>query len=149
MNRSFLSEQRTLALAVSCFMLAGCGGSSGPKTIPASGLVTYKGQPVERGTVTFSPADPKVTVATTASIVKGQYQTEKGLGLTAGDYKVVVMAYKTNLAASETKDKPPAATKPEDNLAVPQKYTSYKTTDLELKVTAKDASVKKDFDLKD
>lgn len=138
-----------LVPAILAFSFAGCGGSGGSKTIPASGSITYNGKPVETGTITFSPVDAKASAASSAPIVKGYYRTEKNLGLTAGDYKVVVTASKTNPALNETKDKSAPVAKPDDNLAVPKKYTSYKTTDLELKVNPKDSSVNKNFELKD
>jgi hypothetical protein len=139
----------TLLVAVAGCVIAGCSGGTGVKTIPASGSVTYKGQPVASGTVTFSPVDAKATAATSAPISKGRYQTAKGLGLTAGDYKVVVTAYKDTGVLNETKDKSAPSKSSEDNFAVPKKYTSYKTTDLELKVSPKESSVSKNFELKD
>ena len=45
------------ALALSALLIGsspGCGGKSQfPETLPVSGKVTYKGQPVTKGTVTF------------------------------------------------------------------------------------------------
>ena len=58
-----------LAFSIVAVLVAGCGGSSGPRTIPASGKITYKGEPLDAGTVTFSPIDPKAAVATSAQIM--------------------------------------------------------------------------------
>ena len=150
MNACGVRRQPLLACMIASIFVAGCGGPSGPKTISASGSITYKGQPLEFGTVTFSPVDPNVSVATSAPIVKGSYQTEKGLGVTTGDYKVVINAQRIPADLNETsKNKSKPAAKPGGDFTIPQKYTSYKTTDLDLKVSAKDRSVSKDFDLKD
>src|SRR5262249_28322419 len=101
--------RRFLLFATVCVAIAGCAESGGrrsrlKKMIPASGAVTYKGQPIQRGTLRFSPVDPDVSVAATAPIIDGHYQTEPGSGLTAGDYKVVVTALDVNaLLMAESK----------------------------------------------
>ena len=42
-----------MALALS----AGCGDDGYGRRYPVSGTVTYKGQPLKQGTITFTPAD--------------------------------------------------------------------------------------------
>lgn len=52
-------RRRWLALAglLGCAVLWGCGGGGdGPVTAPVTGTVTYKGQPLAQGTITFYPA---------------------------------------------------------------------------------------------
>jgi hypothetical protein len=51
------SLKRHLVLVVAAAVLAGCGGDPDlPKLGKVSGTVTYKGQPVTKGLVTFIPA---------------------------------------------------------------------------------------------
>ncbi len=131
-------------------LVTGCGSSSGPRVIPAWGKITYKGEPLEFGTVTFSPVDPNAAVATSAQIVDGRYQTEKGQGISPGTYKVVINVQRIPADLNETskqKSKPGAVASKE--LLIPEKYASYKTTDLELDVKASANSVAQDFDLDD
>jgi hypothetical protein len=55
MTRDIL--RRHLVLVVAAAVLAGCGGDPDlPKLGKVSGTVTYKGQPVTKGLVTFVPA---------------------------------------------------------------------------------------------
>jgi hypothetical protein len=55
-------------VALLCVVAAGCGGS----TTSVSGKVTYNGEPVEQGFVSFRPADGMGQVFS-ASIVDGEY----------------------------------------------------------------------------
>lgn len=139
-----------LAFSMISVLVAGCGGSSGLKTISASGKISYKGEPLQFGTVTFSPVDPQVAAATSAPIMNGHFQTEKGQGVTAGDYKVVVNVQRIPPDLNETsKQKSKPGGKPAREFLIPQKYSSYKTTDLELNVAKNAGSVSKNFDLQD
>ena len=65
--------QRLLAAASAAGLLAvaGCGGGS----TSASGNVTYDGRPVERGAITFLPADGRGPAAG-AEIRDGRYQAD-------------------------------------------------------------------------
>ena len=144
MNKAF----QLLILAGSaycCLILSGCGEASGPKTISASGSVSYKGDKIRVGTVTFAPADPAKAQATMAEINEGTYRTAPGHGLMVGEYKVVVTGLKRPMREIDPKDSKAQA----ENYAVPKKYTDVKTTDLTVTVTANDSSIKKDLDLKD
>lgn len=48
---------RCLSFLIPLAFLTGCGdGQEGPKPVPVSGTVTYKGKPVESGSIQFVPA---------------------------------------------------------------------------------------------
>jgi hypothetical protein len=63
---------RAAAAAAALFAAAGCGGGTGS----VSGEVTYDGQPVKTGYVSFTPADGKGTAAA-GPITDGRYSVEK------------------------------------------------------------------------
>lgn len=79
-----------LLLCVSS-LLTGCGGSGGPKVVPAKGVVTFKGSPIGKIAVVFMPIDGKGQIAegTTDASGKFELQTrEPGDGAMVGEYKV-------------------------------------------------------------
>lgn len=53
------ASYRTLGLLAWCVLAAGCG-PSGPATHPVSGTVTFNGEPMPDGYITFIPEDPTV-----------------------------------------------------------------------------------------
>lgn len=66
-----------LLFAMTVF-LTGCGsGNQGPQRYDISGTVTYQGQPVTRGTITFSPNMDKGNEGPVAmsQIIEGKYDT--------------------------------------------------------------------------
>jgi len=68
---------------------AGCD-SGGPVMGRVSGTVTYKGKPIEKGTISFSPTDGQRPSAT-GTITNGSYTlqtTEPGDGAVVGEYRV-------------------------------------------------------------
>jgi hypothetical protein len=66
-----LSRLRATPLALIAVLLAGCGASS----CRVTGEVTYEGDPVKKGTITFVPVDGKGPIAG-GSIVDGRYSAE-------------------------------------------------------------------------
>ena len=69
-----------------CILMAGCSGS-GLKQV--SGQVTLDGQPLDRGTISFRPADGKGPSAETV-IEKGSYTAQ----VAAGAKQVQIQAFK-------------------------------------------------------
>lgn len=84
MNRKLIGRTRALLLAVGFALAAGCSDSGAT----VSGQVTYEGEPVKQGYITFAPADGKGPVAGGA-ITDGRYTVEK---LTPGSKLVRVEA---------------------------------------------------------
>ena len=90
------------ALAAAAGLLSGCGGSAAA----VSGEVTYEGQPVGDGHITFTPADGKGPDAG-GRIVAGRYAVA---GLLPGPKVVKVIAVKkVNFAATSEEMRQKAA----------------------------------------
>jgi phage tail sheath gpL-like len=89
-----------LAIAVllaAMFAVIGCGGGDSAQLV--SGSVTYNGQPVENGYITFSPTSAGQSFA--APIVGGKYRSDKAA---TGQFQILITA---------TNDAPIAASREE------------------------------------
>jgi len=116
----------------------GCGAGDKNPRYKITGKVTYQGQPVEEGTVTFEdPATGQVNSSPLGS--GGAYALE----LPAGDYKVSVSP--PLVEAKSTADTPPDMVPKKVN-NIPKKYWVQETSGLSAEV-AKDQRTL-DFDLK-
>ncbi len=82
-----------MAAAV-CFVLAGaagCGGGDPLQRQAVSGTVTFKGQPLDKGTITFLPADSQSKAQPGgATITNGQFSLPAAQGLAPGKYRVQI-----------------------------------------------------------
>jgi len=89
MQKSFFLVALSLVLGCSS------GGSSFPKTYPASGTVTVNGKPVNGATVNFFPVDGKgSSVGTTDASGKYTLTTYRSNdGAPPGQYKVSIVKY--------------------------------------------------------
>jgi hypothetical protein len=135
------------ALALSALLTAptcGCGSQSEhPETVPVQGKVTYHGQPVPKGTITFQPDDGQT--ATGEIQPDGTYRlgtfAEKD-GAVPGHHKVMIIANDadpTKMPGSSPGYKPPKD-------LVPKKYSQLETSGLEATVTKEKTAY--DFELK-
>jgi len=118
---------------MSALAATGCG-SSGPTMGRVSGTVTYKGKPIDKGTVTFISTDGERPNAT-GSINDGSYTlqtTEPGDGAVAGEYKIAVSDIDSSLGNTELPGMPHKAPKS----ALPKKYMNADTSGLTAKVEA-------------
>ena len=83
----------TIVLLVLIPFIAGCGGSSGPKTYRVEGTVTHNGAPVEWASVAFQPDDSTGTSAGGRTDASGKYTLMAsfgGEGTTPGTYTVTL-----------------------------------------------------------
>src|SRR6185312_987326 len=86
---------RILAVAVAALIPMACG-ATGPGMAQVSGKVTYNGNPVPKGTVSFQSTIPGGRNATGMIDPNGSYrlQTENpGDGALVGDYIVAIYAH--------------------------------------------------------
>jgi len=116
---------------LSALSAPGCG-SSGPVMGRVSGNVTFRGKPLEKGTVTFIATDGERPNAT-GTIQDGYYAlqtTEPGDGAVVGEYKVAVSDIdpdKFNSALPGAPAKPPRS-------GLPKKYLNADNSGLTFKV---------------
>ncbi|EAQ82709.1 hypothetical protein [Blastopirellula marina] len=81
----------SLALAAGIF-LTGCGPAS--PGVAVKGLVTYDGQPIPKGRISFEPSSSTMHVAVvSAKIENGGYQLPADAGPAPGQYNVRIAGY--------------------------------------------------------
>lgn len=71
-------------------IVAGCGGGDPLQRQAISGTVTFKGQPLDKGTIEFLPADPQGKGMGGATIANGQFSLPAAQGLLPGRYRVQI-----------------------------------------------------------
>lgn len=120
--------KNVIAVVITCLVvLPGCSGSSDQlKTVPLTGVVTYKGSPVADADIVFYPTKGPAGSAKSDSKGAFQIKTNGQSGGTPGQNKVTVVA-------SGTSTVPPSdgrATEFMNKSTLPAKYSSETTTDL-------------------
>ena len=141
-----LRGRSTVAAAAGLLIgaISGCSESLElPKTFPVGGRVTYNGEPVPKGTVTFQPDQGQSAVGEIQS--DGSYHLTtfaQGDGALPGHHRVFIVAN----TADPTKmpGSSPGWTPPKE--LVPKKYNSAETSGLEATVSQDRKQI--NFDLK-
>jgi len=96
------------AAAALLLLLAGCGGGNQLEMVPLRGTVTYNGEPMTRGIVTYLPV-----AGSTGRTANGPIQADgtfvmttqtRGDGVVRGSYKIVVDLYEENPDAPKTRE---------------------------------------------
>jgi len=134
------------AIVSSLFALVfGCGDDGFGKRYPVSGNVTYKDEPVAKGSITFTPVNPGRPAS--GAIQNGRYSlttVDPEDGALAGQYKVTIMAKDVDYASLVAKAKGSAIRQPDiikagasAKLMVPQKYQLPDTSGLTATVEEK------------
>jgi hypothetical protein len=96
--RTLQTTNRTIVLMV-LVVAAGCG----KKNVPVHGTVTYQGQPVDAGLISFTPIEDSAGPVSRATIREGRYEVSARGGLSFGKHRVEVLAQKkTGRKVSET-----------------------------------------------
>lgn len=146
-HRDCAATRRLLAAVAGVSLLAacwGCSGSSSLDTIPVQGRVTYKGQPVTQGTITFLPLNAAEGTprrpATGVIQPDGSYRLatlSPDDGAVPGEYQVVIVS----ITSGPTPENPDAP----EVWAIPKHYGNPTQTDLKASIPA-DASGPLEFD---
>jgi len=135
----------TVAVAVGLLLGAtsGCNESlERPQTFPVGGKVTYKGQPVPKGTITFQPGEGQAAVGEIQA--DGSYRLTTfvpGDGALPGHHRVVIVANTAD--PNKMPGSTPGWTPPKD--IVPKKYNTVATSGLEATVSKDQPNI--DFNL--
>lgn len=134
---------RGLVVAFAALLAASASGcssdSDGLAREPVWGTVTFDGQPLERGTITFVPEGETPTQGG-ATIAGGKYSIVKDEGLVAGNYRVAISSPQGGAETIEdtTNDAPGMPPKPRKDL-IPARYNSKSTLTAEVKAGASNA----------
>lgn len=86
-----INSRHMLVLAVCFLAVVGCGGRD---FVPIHGSVTYRGQPVDAGVVSFVPVEGASGPVGRARIETGRYQMKARGGVPVGSHRVEVLAQK-------------------------------------------------------
>ena len=96
---------RALVALPALLVMASCGGDDGlGKRYAVSGTVTYNGNPLEKGEISFIPEDLKSNFGASGQISNGSYTLSTGGnadGAHAGKYKVTITAKEDFLAKAK------------------------------------------------
>ncbi len=134
---------------------SGCGQSSGPERIDISGKVTYQGQPIADGEISFDPEPGSPGPPTSGTIKNGEYKLGSGWGIVPGTYRVKIRAYRapkddSNIIQPGIElDRPPETPGiPRREQFLPEKFHD-KSQIEKLVVASGKKSVEQNYDLKD
>ncbi|EAQ76973.1 hypothetical protein [Blastopirellula marina] len=95
---NYISYAICAVMAVTLLTASGCGAANSNE-FSVAGVVTFKGAPVPRGTVTFSPDSSQGNSgpAITTDIVDGKFDTAgERFGMTEGAYRIQIYGYDGN-----------------------------------------------------
>ena len=159
-NISVSKIARLVSSALGLMLVFGCGDDTGlEKRYPVYGTVTFKGEPLDHGTINFMPVKVDVGRAASAAITNGKYSlttASEGDGALPGAYNVTVSSLEVSDNAELKKisgggqfHHEPSFAKATKNAKslVPAKYCSLANSGL--KADVKTESNKFDFDLTD
>jgi hypothetical protein len=88
-NHSLMSIVSLLVLA----FFAGCSKHDRWDRVVVSGVVTYKGKPVEKGQIRFIPIGAPGGPVTVDPIEQGKYTTKNTAGVPVGTHRVEILGY--------------------------------------------------------
>jgi len=112
-------------------MIAGCTGSGGPERAVVSGAVSFNGEPVEEGTISFVPTGTTQGPSTGSPITAGEYSIAADKGPVLGTHRVEIRAYRKT--GRKLPPKPPNPSETEETVPyIPAQYNSESTLTVEI-----------------
>jgi hypothetical protein len=158
-SRRYVSGIPATLAAMGLVWVLGCGDDSGlSKRHPVTGTVKYKGEPVPKGTISFTPAEAGGRAAG-GDIVDGNYSlSTTGVpddGALPGSYKVTIKALEMDTKEMQAvakggqfhHDKTYLKSLQSAKKLVPSKYTLPETSGLTAEVKAQSNTI--NYDLQD
>lgn len=125
-----------VVLCLGLLLAGGCRAKHGPHTVPVTGTVTFKGQPVDAAFVAFSPKTPGIRSAVARTDARGRFQLMTIFpadGAMPGSYAVTISKTDADNAPLPAEDLSFEATMersmkaPPRNLAAPPTPAPFKT----------------------
>ena len=132
--------------------MVGCG-QSGPERIGMSGTVTYNGEPIEDGEISFQPVAGTQAPPTSTTITEGKYKLPAKWALVPGTYQVSILSYrpseKDEILPGSTLDRPPPSGGIEVKDQLLPETVQYKSTIERVTIESGQPPLEQDFDLID
>ena len=125
MNFWTLDSRKGPGLLLALTMFLGCGGS---KFTEVSGNVTFDGQPVNKGSISFLPAEGRGPTAA-AVIEQGRFSTR----VATGRFKVQILAYRKIGERHANEGDPSTPMVDINEQILPEQYNSETTLTCEIK----------------
>ena len=141
-----IPERLLLVLTLLLAASSGCR-KAGPERVIVSGTVSYRGEPIPKGTIRFSPERREEVPSSVARIVDGKYSASANGGVCVGSYRIEIVAhridprYQTGATSPETEAELPT------QQYLPEKYN--RQTQLEIAIESGHRLVNRDFALTD
>lgn len=139
-----------LAALLAVVVLTGCGGgpkTDRPATVPAHGVVTYRGEPVPEAVVVFQPSAHKYAAAATTD-AEGKFDLKAfppESGAVPGAYRVTLMKISQDDVVYEKKAR---RSVPQPKSLIPAKYADPTKSGLTVDIPT-DGAEELRFELKD
>jgi len=99
-------------------------------TLGLDGEVTFDGQPVSTGTISFEPQDPNTGTFVATTIEDGKYALSAEKGVKPG-------AYRVRISAPDLSSAPPQAAHAEGSVVIPELIPAAWNTNSEVKIEAR------------
>jgi hypothetical protein len=153
MSRIWRPSASLIGLLVCLLLCTGCSGRRGPQLAAAGGVVTYKGQPVDEATVTFSTELGPPAIGRTDSNGAFAFNTRGKSGAVVGPGVVSIIAVKQDRELTEQESSQLAGDRLEALLAkithhmIPKKYGHPSTSGLTVTVSEDPMKNQFTFDL--
>ncbi|MBA2114941.1 hypothetical protein [Bremerella alba] len=82
-------------IALAILLITGCGTEKSSDVYSVSGNITYDGQPLPKGNISFAPdaSQNNQGPGATAEIKDGEYKMMPGKGISGGPYELVISGY--------------------------------------------------------
>ena len=116
-------------------VLAGCGNADGPQRYPIDGSITLHGEPLDQGTIQFTPTGD-AGIGTGAAISNGTYSIPRDKGLPPGQYRVMIFSAKLDAAPSEMEEVGPPGSAELMPERIPPKYNALSEITVEVEPEA-------------
>jgi hypothetical protein len=139
---------RTMPVVCLCVVLAGCGGGDDaykrarPKTVNATGTITYNGEPLASATIVLDPQAEGGVAAMCRSDKEGNFSLDAyppDPGAVPGSYRVSVKKVepsKQAAATEESHDAPSEGAAGEPESLIPKEYGEFETSGLTMEIPA-------------
>jgi hypothetical protein len=97
-----------VVLLVGLALVGGCGRRVGPPRYPVIGNVTYAGNPLALGRISFEPDTTRANQGPGGygDIVAGRYETYRTMGAVGGPHRVVIEGYAGDTPEQRLKRRP-------------------------------------------